>query len=198
MIWTYLAGITTTIAGAYFVHLLTHDRWWREYRLRKLEELSIAVQNHEVTVSEYYTRSAAYLVQPEDAEGLLEQNNILRTDYLKALQEDEKSAAIIPMIVNIYFVELLPAWQNIEAARHRLSTESRKAYMFDKGKREALGKIQREAISKSVGLAILKEYLPALATFKAEMITKIVQVAKDIGGEKPWPINTVVRWWERA
>ena len=193
MNWTYLAGIATTIAGAYIVHFLTHNRWWKEYRLRKLEELYTALQNHEVAVAEYYTRSAAYLVRPEDATGLKEQEEWLRTDYLTALQEDEKKAAVISMIVNIYFRDLLPAWQNVESARNCLSVENRKAIMLDESKREALGRAQREAISKSVGLAILKQHLPELAVFKNEMLTKIVQIADDIKGERAWRFKCMFR-----
>lgn len=189
MNWTFFAGITTAIAGAYIVHFLTHNRWWKEYRLRKLEELYTTLQNHEVTISEYYTRSAAYLVRPEEAEGLKEQEELLRTDYLNALREDEKEASVISMIVNIYFKDLLPAWQNVEAARHKLSTENSKAIMLDEIKRESLGRTQREAISKSVGLAILKQHLPELAVFKNEMFAKIIQSADDIKAEMPWPFK---------
>ena len=97
------------------------------------------------------------------------------------------------MIVNIYFKDLLPAWQNVEAARHKLSTENRKAIMLDKAKRESLGRTQREAISKSVGLAILKQHLPELAVFKNEMFAKIIQSADDIKAEMPWPFKNRFR-----
>jgi hypothetical protein len=193
MNWASFATISTAIAGAYIVHFLTHNRWWKEYRLRKLEELYTALQNHQVAISEYYTRSAAYLDRPEEAEGLKEQGELLRTDYLRALREDEKAASVIPMIINIYFKELLPAWQNVEAARYKLSIENRKAIMLDAAKREALGKAQREAISKGVALAILKEHLPELVAFKNEMFTKITQIADDIKGEMPWPFKELFR-----
>lgn len=126
-----LIGAVTATAGAYVVHFLTHNRWWKEYRLRKLEELYTVLQNHEVTISEYYTRSAAYLVRPEDAEGLKEEEELLGADYLRTLQEDEKKASAIPMIVNLYFDNLLPAWKNIESAKAKVSAENRKALMLD-------------------------------------------------------------------
>jgi hypothetical protein len=65
--------------------------------------------------------------------------------------------------------------------------------MLDKDRREALGRIQREAISKKVGLAILKQHLPELAAFNGEMFTKIIQIANDIEGEKPWPFKALCR-----
>jgi len=176
MDWTHLIaigiGIATTIGGAYIVHVLTHDRWWKEYRLRKLEELYMALRNHELVIAEYYTRSAAYLVQSEDAEGLPEQNEILRNNYLAALQEDEKQAAAIPMIANIYFDSLTPAWDNVETAKKRLSEESRKAIMLNKDIREALGKARRESISKTVGLNILQKHLPELSLYTNEMLAR--------------------------
>ena len=52
-------------------------------------------------------------MQPEDAEGLETEGEILRTVYIKALQEDEKKAAVIPMLINIYFKELLPDGKNL-------------------------------------------------------------------------------------
>ncbi|EDY20141.1 hypothetical protein CfE428DRAFT_2065 [Chthoniobacter flavus Ellin428] len=183
---TYFAGIATTIAGAYLVHFLTHRRWWKEYRLRKLEELYLALQSHEIAISEYYTRSAAYLIRPEDAEGLEEQEETLRTDYLKALQEDEKKAAVIPMIVNIYFRDLSPAWQNVEAAKEKLRVENRKAVLIDDRKREALGRTQREAISKAVALAILREHIPELAAFTKEMFAKIIRIADEVKENSLW------------
>ena len=189
MIWPYLAGITTTIVGAYIVHLLAHNRWWKEYRLQKLEELYSSIENHQIAIAEYYTRTAAYLMQPEDADGLEKEGEILRTVYIKALQEDEKNAAVIPMLINIYFKGLLAAWQNIENATRKLGKENQKGIMLDKAKREALGREEREAICKSVGLAIIREHLPGLEALKNEMCTKIVQIADDIGGAKPWPFK---------
>ena len=137
---TLLVGILTGAAGAYIVHFLAHSRWWKEYRLRKLEELYTAIENHHVANAEYDTRNARYLMQPEDASGLEEQKEELRTVYLRALQEDEKKAAVIPMRINIYFNDLLPAWEDIESARRNLGKERQKGIMFDKAKREALGK----------------------------------------------------------
>ena len=102
-----LTGVITTIVGAYIVHFLAHNRWWKEYRLRKLEELYTAIENHHVANAEYDTRNATYLMQPEDASGLDEQKEELRTVYMRALQEDEKKAAVIPMLINIYFKEFI-------------------------------------------------------------------------------------------
>ncbi len=195
MIWPYLLGIltgvTTTIVGAYIVHFLAHNRWWKEYRLQKLEELYIAIENHQVAIAEYYTRTAAYLMEPEDAEGLENQKETLRTVYITAFQEDEKKASVIPMLINIYFKGLLPAWQNIECATQKLDKESQKGIMLDKAKREGLGREKREAICKSAGLAIIREHLPGLESLKNEICTKIVQIADDIGGAKPWPFKAL-------
>jgi hypothetical protein len=188
MMWPYLAGVITTIVGAYIVHLLAHSRWWKEYRLRKLEELYTAIETHHVANAEYDTRNAAYLMQPEDADGVEKQGEILRTVYIKPLQEEEKKAAVIPMLINIYFKELLPAWENIESARRNLGSERQKAIMLDEPKREALRRETREAICKSVSFAILGEHLPRLEMLKNEMCTKIVQIADDIRGAKPWAV----------
>src|SRR5438105_3662532 len=94
----FLTGVVSATVGAYIVHFLAHSRWWKEYRLRKLEELYTAVENHQIAIAEYNTRNAAYLMQPEDAEGLKTQEETLSAVYIKALQEDEKKAAIIPML----------------------------------------------------------------------------------------------------
>jgi len=195
MIWPYLfgilTGVTTTIMGAYVVHFLAHNRWWKEYRLQKLEELYTAIQNHQVTIAEYNTRNAAYLMQPEDAEGVEKQGEMLGTVYMKALQENEKKAAVIPMLINIYFKELLPTWDKFESAKRELGEERQKAIMLDKAKREALGREKREAICKSAGLAIIREHLPGLESLKNEICAKIVRIADDIGGAKPWPFRAL-------
>jgi hypothetical protein len=191
MIWPYLLGITTTIVGAYIVYFLAHSRWWKEYRLQKLEELYTAVENHQVAIAEYYTRGAVYLMQPEDedAKELEKQREILRTNYMKALQEDEKKAAVILMLINFYFKDLLPMWQTFKCATRELGKEYQKAIMLDKAKREALGREKREAICKSVGLTIIKKHLPGLETLKNEMCTETVQIVDHIGGAKPWPFK---------
>lgn len=187
-----LATVVIAIAGAYTVHFLTHNRSWREYRLRKLEELYAALHVHEVTIAEYYTRSAYFLNEPEDAKGLKEQEELLVPVRI-ALHEDEKKASIIPMIINIYFKDLLPAWQNFESAKQRLSTEHYRANMLNEDKRESLSRMEREAITKSVALAIVGQRLPELADFKNEMFTKITQAADDIKEERPWPFKDLFR-----
>ena len=61
--------------------------------------------------------------------------------------------------------------------------------MLDKTKREALGREKREAICKSVGIAIIGKHLPRLKSLKNDICMHIVQIADDIGGEKPWPFK---------
>ena len=129
-------------------------------------------------------------MRPEDAEGLEKQEEILRTVYMKALQEDENRAAVIPMLINIYFKDLFPAWENIESATRNLRKENQKGIMLDRAKREALGREKREAICKSVAVAVVGEHLPRLETLKNEMCMKIIQIAHDIGAAKPWPFKS--------
>jgi len=97
------------------------------------------------------------------------------------------------MLINIYFKGLLPTLQHIECATRALSKESQKAIMLDKAKREALGREKREAICKTVGLAIIGEHLPGLEALKNEMCTKIVQIADNIGGAKLWPFKALAK-----
>ena len=189
-----IAGIITAIAGAYIVHFLTHDRAWREFRLHKLEELFTTIHNYEISVAEYYSRAAFFLNTPEGDESVDKQNEALENIYLKDLREEEKKSAIIPMIIRIYFKDLLPQWRLILNARHNLTNENKRAIILDKKQFAMTAQYQRNLLSGDVAIKLLKVHLPLLQTCTDEMFNKIIQAADLIKNENPWPFNFIASY----
>jgi len=193
-----LSGAFAVVAGGYIGHFLTHDRWWREKRLHELENLYVSLTRHLAAIDEYYTRSSALLKKAEEIE--LETANKMGEDlktYLRAMQEDEKQATAIPMIIGIYFKQFAPIWEEFRAAMERLNEmhahTSRIA--LNKEAWEALTKEERIARHKVVWVAVSSVILPELRGIVDNLCKEIVKAADEIKAERPWPLGWMAQMW---
>ena len=146
--------LSSSVIGTLVTQILTARRANKVHKLLKLEELYVSVHNHNITIAEYYTRAAVFLLIPEptnneEEAAVKEQHDKLEV-YHHEMRVDEKAAGVIPMIINGYFPELLPMWKEWESIRAELTMENKKAIMIDKKKREAMSLLERETICMEV------------------------------------------------
>jgi len=185
------AGLTG-VAGSYIVHFLTHQRWWKEYRLRKLEELYVAVQNYHVSVAEYYTRSALYIRLPENTPDLPEQLKVLNERYLDDMQKEEKKAAVVPAIYQFYFGDLIGDWQGFLEIREALTKTNGRAFVPPSKEWDAIPADVKEKALVGISDEIIKVHLPALEGATNGIFKQLAFRAELIKSEKPWPVSQVV------
>jgi len=112
---TLISTILTAIffgglASAIFTQLFLRFREDREYRLHKLEELYVLVDEHCNKFVNYITDYMKKIKSGNWETGT------------KPTEESHKGYSTIVMIINVYFANLLPALQNIEDAKNLFVT----------------------------------------------------------------------------
>jgi len=179
-ITTTLLTIASGLIAALSVHFLTLTRWRQDYRLKKLEELHTAVHNHEVAISEYYTRAALYCLKPEpvtenEKNELSNQEAALKS-YLAQYQQDEKAASIIKLLIKAYFKRLWPLYEQFEIIVVKLRDENKKAVaLMPEFRPKDITTEEANKISYTVGMTLIRVILPELNALSKELLDAIVE-----------------------
>src|SRR4030095_1516904 len=99
---TIITILLSGISAAFLTHLFTQRRADREYRLKKLEELCLALDAHANWVIQWLVATSAhdYSQGPAPNPG-----------------EDAKNYNTLTMLTHIYFPSLIPALQKLETIK---------------------------------------------------------------------------------
>lgn len=191
---TFAAGVIVAIFGGYGVHFLTHDRWWKEYRLKKLEELFLSTQNHFLGSQIFLAQWMNILNLSIENESLAEQ----RRESIKKLnlENDEagKPLSTIPMLLFLYFPDTIHKWNSYYDKL--INTWNHFQKITDEHPGFSANEEEDKALLHS-GIKYFEEIAPELRELFNTFLEALLSEGEVIKSEKPWPSGWLLKQWER-